>query len=118
MQHDLNLNQLKKLWHGTPQAYLIGFILSLLLTLASFSLVHFDVISGYALMGLLALLAVIQAIVQLLFFLHIGQEGPPKWDKLIFYFMVLVILIIVIGSLWIMYDLDARVMPGMGHKHD
>lgn len=118
MQHDLNLNQLKKLWHGTTQAYLIGFILSLLLTLASFSLVHFGVISGYALVGALSALAIIQAIVQLLFFLHIGQEGPPKWDKLIFYFMVLVLLIIVLGSLWIMYDLDTRVMAGMEHMHD
>jgi len=31
----------------------------------------------------------------------------------VFLFMLLLLLIIVFGSLWIMYDLDERVMAGM-----
>ena len=54
-----------------------------------------------------------QAIVQLIFFLHIGQEAKPHWETVVFCFTVLVLLIIVIGSLWIMYDLDYRLMPRM-----
>ena len=49
-----------------------------------------------------------------------GQEAKPRWETLIFCFMVLILLIIVIGSLWIMNDLNERVMPEMTREmsHD
>lgn len=120
MHHDLDLKEVKKEWHGTLKAYLIGFILSLLLTIASFSLVTYEILSGSLIVYTVVGLALTQAIVQLIFFLHLGQESSPNWDKLIFYFMVLVLVIIVAGSLWIMRDLDNRVMADMQHEmtHD
>lgn len=117
MTTELSLQEIKKEWHGTLKAYVIGFISSLLLTLISFSLVitrpfanHFIV---YAIIGL----AIIQAIVQLLFFLHLGQEAKPRWETFGFCFMVLVLAIVVVGSLWIMHDLNTRVMS-MEMTHD
>jgi cytochrome o ubiquinol oxidase operon protein cyoD len=56
--------------------------------------------------------------VQLRFFLHLGQEAKPRWETMIFYFMVLVLLIIALGSLWIMHDLEERVMSNMEMTHD
>jgi cytochrome o ubiquinol oxidase operon protein cyoD len=58
-------------------------------------------------------LGLIQAIVQIVFFLHVGQEAKPRWETLIFFFTILILMIIAIGSVWIMNDLNNRMMFGM-----
>jgi len=47
------------------------------------------------------------------FFLHVGEEAKPRWEIISFYFMVVVLFIVVLGTLWIMFDLNTRVMSGM-----
>lgn len=120
MSNDLSLKETFKEWHGSIRSYLIGFIASILLTAASFSLVITKYLSESALIYTIIGLALIQAIIQLRFFLHVGKEAKPQWETVVFYFMVLILLIIAIGSLWIMYDLDNRVMkmPEMEMMHD
>jgi cytochrome o ubiquinol oxidase operon protein cyoD len=113
MHEELSLKEIKKEWHGTLRSYLIGFITSILLTMTSFSLVITRLFSGKTLVLAIIGLALVQAIFQLLFFLHLGQEPKPRWETLIFFFMVMVLLIVVLGSLWIMYDLKDRVMMGV-----
>jgi len=110
MEHEPTLSEIKKEYHGTLSAYITGFISSLVLTGISFSLVLTKVVEGKTLVYTLILLAIIQAFFQLLCFLHLGQEAKPRWESVIFWFMVLVLLIIVLGSLWIMSDLNDRVM--------
>ena|ERR1700722_8528168 len=110
---DLSLKEIQKEWHGTLQSYVVGFVASLVLTSVSFLMVITRALHGQALMYLIIALAIAQAIVQLLFFLHVGQEAKPRWESLLFYFMVMVLLIVAIGSLWIIYDLNDRVMSGM-----
>lgn len=96
--------------------YMVGFGLSLLLTLIAFMAVgaHLDTESGFppqgALVALLVVLAVVQLFVQLIFFLHIGEEERPRWNLLTLLFAILVVAIIVGGTLWIMGHLD------QGHK--
>ncbi len=111
MTTELSLPEMQKKWHGTYKAYAIGFFSSLLLTAISFSLVLSKVFSGQVLIYAITALAIAQAIIQLFFFLHVGQEEKPRWETLVFYFMVLVLLIVAFGSLWVMYDLNARMMP-------
>lgn len=120
MSSELSLKEIKKEYHGTLKSYLIGFVTSILLTIISFSLVITQVVSGLTLICTIVVLALVQAIIQLLFFLHLGTEAKPRWETLVFYFMVLVLFIVVIGSLWIMYDLNDRVMATMPKKvsHD
>jgi heme/copper-type cytochrome/quinol oxidase subunit 4 len=43
-------------------------------------------------------------------FLHLGNEAKPRLKLLVFGFMALVVMILVFGSLWIMYSLNYR-MP-------
>lgn len=113
MEHE-SLGEIQKKWHGTKNSYVYGFTLSLILTFASFSMVVMQsFFKGYALFFTLIGLALFQAVVQLHFFLHVGQEEKPRWETLIFVFMVLVLFIIVIGTLWIMFDLNNRVMSDM-----
>lgn len=110
MHHEPSLKEIQKQWHGSYKAYAIGMLLSLLLTCMSFSLVVFQIASPlFPLFGL----AIVQAIVQLIFFLHLGQEAHPRWETLSFYFMLLILFIVVLGTLWIIYDLNQRVMPHM-----
>lgn len=109
MNHEPSLKQIQKNWHGTYKAYIIGFIASLLLTSASFFLVAKEMASNSLLIGL----GILQAAIQLRFFLHLGQEAKPKWETLIFYFMLLLLVIVALGTLWIMDDLNNRMMMNM-----
>lgn len=90
---------------------MIGFALSVVLTLGAYFLVVEHIFSGNALDFVLAGLCLTQVLVQLLFFLHLGNEPKPYWNLLVFLFMVLVVAILVLGSLWIMHNLDYRTMP-------
>lgn len=109
MDHEPSLSQIQKEWHGTATSYVIGFTASLILTSLSFLLVAKGMISGYALIAL----ALLQAAIQLRFFLHLGQEAKPRWETLIFYFMLLLLVIVAAGTLWIMDDLNNRMMMNM-----
>ena len=115
---NLSLKETQKEWHGSLTSYLVGFILCLILTVASFLIVYFKLLTGHALIYTLIALGITQAIIQMLFFLHVGQEAKPRWETISFCFMIMCVLILVIGSLWIMNDLDQRVMPTMTHSHD
>ena len=97
---------------ATYQAYVIGFILSLVFTLSAYGLVVVHVNSGHrwpgdqVLLPIIIVLALAQFIVQLMYFLHIGTEPRPRWKLLVFGFMTLVVAILVFGSLWIMNNLN------------
>ena len=101
---------------GSKTTYIIGFALSIILTLIAFLLVHIHVAHHHAfppdsfMMIILPLLAVIQLFVQLIFFLHLSRESKPRWNALALLFAVIVIVILVIGSLWIMSNLNYRMM--------
>lgn len=61
---------------------------------------------------MLGILAFGQFVVQLVYFLHLGTEQKPRWKLLVFWFMIVVVLIVVVGSLWIMYNLNYNmIMP-------
>ncbi|MEI8125433.1 MAG: cytochrome o ubiquinol oxidase subunit IV [Parachlamydiaceae bacterium] len=115
MHTDLSLKEMQKEWHGTLRSYIIGFVASIVLTSTSFFLVIAKNIPEFLLVYVIVGLALTQAIFQLLFFLHVGQEAKPRWETIVFCFMLLILFIIVIGSLWIMYDLDNRVMSNMSN---
>jgi cytochrome o ubiquinol oxidase operon protein cyoD len=92
---------------------MVGFLSSLAFTSASFFLVITRIIPTGSIPYTIAFLALVQAVVQLRFFLHVGEEPRPKWESVSFYFMIGILLIIVLGTLWIMNDLDERMMGPM-----
>jgi cytochrome o ubiquinol oxidase operon protein cyoD len=97
---------------GSFRSYIIGFGLSAALTLAAFYLAirHVNshhVIYGHSLLiAIVVALALAQLITQLVFFLHLGRESKPRWNLMVFGFMAIVVVILVGGSLWIMYNLN------------
>jgi cytochrome o ubiquinol oxidase operon protein cyoD len=110
MKDDIALHHILNSEHGSFTSYTIGFVLSILLTFASYFLVVDQVFAGWNLVFAITGLGMVQVLIQLVFFLHLGQEPKPYWNLLIFAFMVAVLIIIVVGSLWVMYNLDARMM--------
>jgi cytochrome o ubiquinol oxidase operon protein cyoD len=90
----------------TMATYVVGFILSVLLTLIAFWLVGRHMISGGAALFAIFSLALIQFCVQVLCFLHLGEDKRPRYKIMAFLFMVLVVVILAGGSLWIMNNLN------------
>lgn len=95
---------------GTQRSYVIGFALSILLTVIPFTIVVADMVNGLALIVLLIGFALAQLLVQLKFFIHLGEDTRPRWNSIMFMFMMLVVFIVVVGSLWIMSNLDYNMM--------
>lgn len=91
---------------ATTKSYTLGFIYSVLLTLTAYYLVVNDVLSGWILAFAILALAVLQLAVQLFYFLHLDQEKKPRWNMISFFFAVQTVLIVVLGSVWIMVNLS------------
>lgn len=92
------------------KSYLIGFALSLLLTLTAFGVVIEHWLVGSILVLAILGLTFVQLGVQLIFFLHLDLRAKQRWNLAIFISTVGLILILVVGSLWIMKNLDYRHM--------
>jgi cytochrome o ubiquinol oxidase subunit IV len=87
-----------------------GFVISLVLTLAAYFLVTGNTVTGLGVLIVLGALALMQFFAQMIFFLHIGDEKRPRYKRAAALFMGVVLVIIVGGSLWIMYNLNYNMM--------
>ena len=98
--------------HSTQlSAYIVGFALSVALTLAAYLIVVEKLIYGNTAVGILLFLAVLQLYVQLRFFLHMGRETKPRWNLIMFILAVWFALALSIGTIWIMDNLHYMMMP-------
>jgi cytochrome o ubiquinol oxidase operon protein cyoD len=88
----------------------LGYLISLALTAVAYFFAANHVLAGWALKGAVVALAIIQAAVQLFCFFRLKEEGKARWNLMLFLFMMLVLIVVVFGSLWIMYNLDYRMM--------
>jgi cytochrome o ubiquinol oxidase operon protein cyoD len=94
-----------------PQSYLGGLALAILLTLASFGAARFHLVWGPGLPILLAVLAIAQMGVHLVFFLHISSAPDQTNNFLALAFGIFVVGLIVFGSMIIMANLNHAMMP-------
>jgi cytochrome o ubiquinol oxidase operon protein cyoD len=92
------------------RSYIVGFIGAVVLTIVAYLFVVNKWASGVQLVAILIGLALVQLVVQLIFFLHIGEESKPRWNAAAFAFMAIILVIIVGGSLWIMNSLNYNMM--------
>ncbi|MDR3432486.1 MAG: cytochrome o ubiquinol oxidase subunit IV [Rouxiella aceris] len=96
--------------HGSLKSYIIGFVLSVILTAIPFAMVMSDTASHSLIIGTVVASAVIQIVVHLVFFLHMNTSSEDRWNLVAFLFTVVIIFIVVVGSLWIMYNLNVNMM--------
>lgn len=90
--------------------YVSGFVLSLLLTGAAYVAVTQKLWNAGLVIGVIIALAIAQVLVQLYFFLHLGEETKPRWKLTVLISMLGILGILVFGSLWIMQNLNYHMM--------
>ena len=98
--------------HGNVKQYTIGFILSVVLTLIPFGMVmsgNFEEQRGL-LVAVIAITAIAQVLVQLVYFLHMNSSSEQRWNVIAFIYTVLCIAVLLIGSVWIMNYLHYNMM--------
>ncbi|BEM81013.1 cytochrome o ubiquinol oxidase subunit IV [Serratia marcescens] len=96
--------------HGSVKSYLIGFILSIILTVIPFAMVMYGTASHSTILAVVVGMAVIQVIVHLVYFLHMNTSSEERWNLVALLFTAMIIGIVVVGSLWIMYNLNINMM--------
>jgi cytochrome o ubiquinol oxidase operon protein cyoD len=91
--------------------YLTGLALALLLTATSFFVAGTDLVWEPSIPVALVVLAIAQMGVHVVFFLHI-TTGPDNTNNVLaLAFGILIVLLVMVGSLWIMANLDHNMMP-------
>jgi cytochrome o ubiquinol oxidase operon protein cyoD len=98
--------------HGTFKSYMIGFVLSVILTAIPFWLVIAGVfesstVTAAWIMGLGA----VQIVVHMIFFLHMNPRSEGGWTMMALIFTLLLVAIALAGSLWVMHHLNTNMMP-------
>ena len=99
--------------HGSVKSYLIGFVLSVILTGIPFALTMLKVLPASALIPVILILGVVQILVHLYFFLHMNASSSQVWNNAAFVFTLIIVGILIVGSIWVMFHLNHNMMPGM-----
>jgi len=97
--------------HGaTINSYLVGFVLALVLTAIPFGLVAARTLRPIQILVIIGVAAIAQVVVHLRYFLHLELK-PLSQNQLIgLCFAAVVLLILIGGTLWIMFDFIYRTM--------
>ena len=100
--------------HGSFRGYLIGFVVSVILTAIPFWLVMSGIIDNKQATAIVIMaFAVVQIVVHMVFFLHMNTASEGGWSMLALIFTLILVVIVLTGSLWVMYHLNANMMPGV-----
>jgi cytochrome o ubiquinol oxidase subunit IV len=92
-------------------SYLIGLGLATLLTIVSFFISGTTLVWGPSIPVALAVLAIAQMGVHLVFFLHLTTSPDNVNNVMALAFGVLIVFLVIAGSLWIMAHLNQNMMP-------
>ena len=80
--------------HASVKSYLIGFVLSIILTAIPFALVMDQLHYGFSAQTVFAailVLAVVQVFVHVVYFLHMDRSAEQRWNVLAFSFTVMIL---------------------------
>ena len=99
--------------HGSLPEYLLGLSLSVILTAIPFAVVMSGALGETLSIVLILLCAIGQVMVQLIFFLHMNTSSAQIWNSVSVVFVLLLVIILIVGSLWIMQHLNHNML--MGH---
>ncbi len=103
-------------YHATVGGYAVGFVLSVILTAIPFWLVMNKVIASPALTAVVILgFAAVQVVVHVVYFLHLDAKSENGWNMLATIFTVVLLFILIAGSVWVMHNMNANMMPHPAH---
>jgi cytochrome o ubiquinol oxidase operon protein cyoD len=100
--------------HGSVRTYATGFVLSVILTAIPFAIVMKGGFGDPVVTALVVLgFAVVQILVHMVYFLHMTAKSEAGWTLLSTIFTIMVVGIMLSGSIWVMYHMNANMMPKM-----
>lgn len=98
--------------HGSLRTYMVGFVLSIVLTAIPFALVMSGGFDNKLLTATVVLgLGVVQIVVHMVCFLHMNPRSEGGWTMMALIFTIVIVGITLAGSLWVMHHLNANMMP-------
>lgn len=96
--------------HPTNQSHWIGLGLSIIFTIIPFYVVEYNFFQKNVSLIIIILCAITQIYVHLTFFLHLGHALNQEWYIVSLIFTVFILLILILGSIWIMTHLHTNLM--------
>ncbi len=100
--------------HYSLKDYTIGFILSVILTAIPFWLVMGNVLAPEMTKFVIMGFAAVQLVVHMMYFLHLNSKSENGWNMMALILTIILLVIVLSGSIWVMYHMNANMMPGMG----
>lgn len=101
--------------HSSFSGYMVGFVLSVVLTAIPFWLVMDGVITHRpTAVMVLGAFAVAQILVHMVCFLHMNGKVEGGWTLLSTIFTVVFVAIAIAGTLWVMFHMNENMMPAHG----
>ena len=99
-------------YHATYKGYVVGFMLSVILTAIPFWLVMAKVVPSAKVTGLVILgFAAVQMIVHIVYFLHLDRKSQGGWNMLALVFTAILLFILLSGTIWVMIHMNENMMP-------
>jgi cytochrome o ubiquinol oxidase operon protein cyoD len=100
--------------HYSAKDYMIGFALSVILTIIPFWLVMGNVLAPETTKWVILAFAGVQLIVQMMYFLHLNSKAEGGWNMMALILTIVILVIVMAGSIWVMHHMNTNMMPGMG----
>ncbi len=101
-------------FHASFRDYATGFILSVILTAIPFWLVMSGAIADKQIAAIvITAFAAVQIVVHMIYFLHMSGKIEGGWNLMAMLFTLLLVAIVLSGTLWVMFHLNANMMPTM-----
>lgn len=98
--------------HSTFSGYMLGFVLSVVLTAIPFWLVMSGTLPSKQITALVIMaFAVVQIVVHMIYFLHMSPKSENGWTMMALIFTIVMVVIALSGSLWVMNHLNSNMMP-------
>ncbi|SHE33777.1 cytochrome bo3 quinol oxidase subunit 4 [Loktanella atrilutea] len=98
--------------HGTIRSYVTGFVLAVILTVIPFYVVMTGGLPSRDLTVFVVLAtATVQIVVHMYYFLHMKPGTEGGWSMISLIFTLIILGIMLAGSVWVMYHLNANMMP-------
>lgn len=102
--------------HFSAKDYRTGFILAVILTVIPFALVMGKMLDNPAVAAFIILgLGAAQMVVHMVYFLHMNRQSQGGWIFMAAIFTIIILAIAIAGSLWVMFHMNANMMPATDH---
>lgn len=109
----MKISDISSFGEGKIRVYVVGYILSIILTIIPFALVMNNISFHWSIILTITILAILQVIVHVVCFLRLKFTSDQTWNWLAFSYTLILLFALIGGSVWIMYHLMQNMMTTM-----